>query len=190
MIYSQDLSSLGFFFYLVTDNTKMAIKVFRTKPFVLDGDTILSWQNGERIIYRIRWIDTPEMKRAADFVKTPYDESQWKWGEIAKSYLIDYVQSANCIVYVEKGLDIYGRNLIDLYRNFKRIDNNYQRLISQEGLSAAYLPFPEKLDLSPREEITIYCQILRRQHEARIKKRGIWGDPDFIMPWKWRRLQR
>ena len=169
----------------------MAIKVFRTKPFVLDGDTILSWQNGERIIYRIRWIDTPETKSARDEVKTEHDENQWMWGELAKSYLIDYVQSSNCVIYVEKGLDLYGRTLIDLYRNIKTIQTNYQRLISEAGLSAAYfLPFPQNIDLSPREEITIYCHILRRQYEARIRKRGIWGDPDFLLPWEWRRLKR
>ncbi|MCT7965030.1 thermonuclease family protein [Laspinema sp. D1] len=168
----------------------MVIKVFKAKPFVIDGDTLVSWENEQPIYYRIRWIDTPETKRADDFVKTPYDESQWKWGELAKSYLIDYVKNSNCVIYVEKGLDIYGRTLIDLYRDRKAIVTNYQRLISAAGLSAAYLPFPQNINLSPRDEITIYCHIIRNQYTARIRKEGIWRDPNFIMPWEWRRLKR
>lgn len=168
----------------------MSFKTLPSKPYVIDGDTLMIWQSGERQSLRIRWIDTPETKKDNDQVLSKYDENQWMWGQIAKDFLIKFVNQADSLIYAETGNDTYGRILIDLYANHKQITHNYQRLVCELGFATDFLPYAKSLTSAGTDDVILYKEIINRQFEAMQQKKGIWGDEDFLNPYEWRKLRR
>lgn len=79
-------------------------------------------------------------------------------------------------VYLEpQGQDLYGRMLAKVWSSAASIRSCNEQLI-ESGLAYAFMTESRKL--------------LRVQDRAREEELGVWGDPESIRPFQWRRLHK
>ena len=153
--------------------------------YIFDGDTISIPVNGEKISVRARWVDCPETQKK-NISETPENLNQWKWGDLAKSYLLSLLKNGNPQLLVELcETDMYGRRLGNWYLNEPRLENNIQLKLVEAGYAADLLPI-QKYNLS-ESECELFVAIVSAQNCAWREKRGMWADPNFQIPFEWRK---
>lgn len=158
------------------------VKIIRHS--VIDGDTLIVRDvAGNEYRTRARWIDAPETRKSGEISRSEADLNQWQWGERSRSYLAELLKDQPLII-VPHNTDQYGRTLADWYLGRIRRSDNVQAKMCEAGMAVDLLPF-DRYTLSSRD-LTLYVAILRGQYNARSKKRGVWADPDFVIPSQWR----
>jgi micrococcal nuclease len=143
---------------------------------VIDGDTYLL-HNGDKV--RLLGIDTPEKynskKLDKDADRTGQDKKTIrKLGKLSSDYVKDLVEGKK--VFLEKepnyeDKDKYGRLLRYVYLEDGTLVN---AKIIQDGYGQVY----EKYPVSKTDEFRKY------QREARLQKRGLWGNIEGLKQFK------
>lgn len=131
---------------------------------VVDGDTI-KVLGPSKTLFKIRLsgIDAPESKQA--------------WGQRSKQHLSDLVYGREVTVLVS-GEDRYGREIGKVVVN--GLDANLEQVKS--GMAWWYAHFA-------KEQLPGDAQVYSEaESQARAARRGLWGDPNPVAPWDWRRL--
>lgn len=135
---------------------------------IYDGDTVLVAAGRSRLMIRLDSIDCPE-------------DGQ-HWGDTAKYGLIKLIGGRT--VHLEQhGVDDYGRTLATLYvqnANGAGWQNVNERMVT---LGHAWV-MRRYYDHLPNDR---QAQLNRLEAWAKSKKVGLWGTPDPIPPWRWRR---
>jgi endonuclease YncB( thermonuclease family) len=127
---------------------------------VADGDTITVLVNKTQIRVRLDAIDAPESKQA--------------FGKRSRQSLA-YMCAAKIARVEDRGKDRYGRTIGRV--NCAGIDVNSEQL--RRGMAwvfTRYVPMG-----SPFYELEAY---------ARLRRAGLWADPNPIAPWEWRATHR
>ena len=104
-------------------------------------------------------------------IDTP--ERAQPWGQKAKQALADKVFQRTIIVQIS-GYDRYGRTLGRVYLDNRDIN----RELVEEGHAWAYRRYLTDQDFLTAEAL------------ARDRQLGLWGTPDPVPPWDWRRGKR
>ena len=147
---------------------------------VSDGDTIVIVNGqGEKFTVRFACIDAPEIphSRKEKTSQRIEDVNQFGWGLKAQVRVEKLVkESGNHIILNVTDSDRYHRKIAEV-----RLQNGtlIQEVLLKEGLAEVYRPYLSKC---PSKDI-----ILAAEAQAKQQKRGIWNDPDFIDPWKFRK---
>lgn len=142
---------------------------------VADGDTITVLRDREQIKIRLSGIDAPE--KAQPF------------GNVAKQNMAQMVFGKEVRVEDRKK-DRYGRTIGRVWVASaeckaecpKTLDVSLAQL--KQGLAWHYRQYAKE---QPAEERGQYAFA---EEEARAKRVGLWGDPDPVPPWEWRRANR
>ncbi|WP_094555557.1 thermonuclease family protein [Synechococcus sp. 1G10] len=130
-----------------------------------DGDTIRVQQGAKRITIRLACIDAPEMAQAPD-------------GANARSYLQSRLRLGSSVTLRPQTVDRFGRTVAEVIRG--PISVNLQMV--EQGEAAVYRQYLSRCD---RE------RYLAAEGQARLGRRGIWGNPPLQqMPWDFRRCRR
>ena len=153
--------------------------------FVFDGDTLNLNSQGEQFPARLQWIDTPETKKPDKTSIDPKILNHWKWAEKAKTALMNLVYQKSLIcIPIEK--DRYDRWICDLYINTVSVANNVQILLCKTGMAVSYLPY-NRYSYNSRE-LAVMRGIITETANANRRKKGIWSEPDFILPYEFKKL--
>ena len=127
---------------------------------VIDGDTIVI-DDGKGTLVRYIGIDTPEIARQ-DSPGDPFSEE-------AKELNGRLVSGKNVrLEYDKERYDVYGRLLAYVFADGEPVNEKLLR----NGLATSLFIKP---NLKYKEEFT------RAVDEARMEKRGLWGNPDSIV---------
>jgi endonuclease YncB( thermonuclease family) len=132
----------------------------------MDGDTakIVRSDTGKQIKVRFAGIDTPEKKQA--------------YGQAAKKYVKGLI--AGKTVRVEPvTIDRYGRTVGYIWLNGKEINLK----IVAAGYAWMYRQYSPK----PKSRAAKYHNA---EASAKVRKAGLWKDPNPMPPWEWRRAKR
>ena len=137
-------------------------KISGQVAYVIDGDTFqLSSHKLGDIRIRIAEIDAPEL--------------QQQYGQKAKSYLRDLIESKDVICSITEK-DRYGRYIAKInVPGTRNID------VGAEMVRAGYAWHYKKY--SGNQELS------NMEIKARLKKRGLWSDQDVVAPWIYRQQQ-
>jgi endonuclease YncB( thermonuclease family) len=127
---------------------------------VTDGDTVQVLHNGKAEKIRLVGIDCPEKSQP--------------FGQSAKRLVLNLAAQKTVTILVA-GKDRYGRTLGTVILPDVRYLN--EELI-RAGLAWHYKRYSKDETLAALE------------NEARSAKRGLWGEPNPIAPWSWRRGKR
>ncbi len=133
---------------------------------VADGDTItvLDSTNTQHKI-RLSGIDAPEKTQA--------------FGNRSKDSLSKMVFDKTVTVETDKK-DRYGREVGKVLVN--GVDANYVQV--QRGLAWHYKAYEREQSANDRKLYDF------AENEAKTAKRGLWGDPNPVPPWEFRRTKR
>jgi len=150
------------------------------RKFLLDADTFQFSRDKKIIRTRAAWIDTPEIRYKTDMSQKPEDLNQWKWGAIAKAFLLSMIAKRTvCLVPI--ALDSFGRTVADWYLcdsiDQITLGNNIQVMLAAAGL-AVHVP--------PNNSAAIYQTIRAAQSQAKALEKGFWADNDFRLPYIWK----
>jgi endonuclease YncB( thermonuclease family) len=130
---------------------------------ISDGDTItLLTEDKQQLKVRLAGIDTPEKKQA--------------FGTKARDHLASRIFKQDVEVDLRKK-DQYGRYLGVIY--IGGVDMNQSMI--QDGYAWFYKHYAKE---QPKEEALRYANAER---DARLKKRGLWADPNPVPPWEFRK---
>ena len=130
---------------------------------ISDGDTItLLTEDKQQLKIRLAGIDTPEKKQA--------------FGTKARDHLASRIFKQDVEVDLRKK-DQYGRYLGVIY--IGGIDMNQSMI--QDGYAWFYKHYAKE---QPKEEALRYANAER---DARLRKRGLWADPNPVPPWEFRK---
>ena len=124
---------------------------------VKDGDTIVLLVNGEEVTVRLHGVDTPEKNQA--------------YGQRAKQYTSDLVFGKQVRLIVDSK-DRYGRTVGTIILPDGRSLN--EELV-RNGMAWHYKAYSKDVNLANAEA------------DARRFKRGLWGDPNPVAPWDFRK---
>ncbi|MBD2138766.1 thermonuclease family protein [Anabaena sp. FACHB-1237] len=147
---------------------------------VSDGDTIVVTDSqGQKITVRFACVDAPEIPHSQKekTSKRLKDVNQFSWGLRAQVRVEKLVkESKNHVILNITDSDRYHRKVAEV-----RLQNGtlIQEVLLKEGLTKVYPPY---LNKCPSKDV-----ILAAQAQAQQQKRGIWDDPEFIDPWKFRK---
>ena len=136
---------------------------------VVDGDTVNILVEGEGISVRLLSIDTAE---------THYQgKSQGYWGEEAANRLKKLlpVGTSVRVEFEHDRCDMYGRILGHIWKG----DTNMNRKMIEEALAVNYCIVPNTNHCEEYGDIT---------DQNIVEASGIFGDPDFVLPYEWRRI--
>ena len=158
---------------------------------VFDGDTLLLRYHSEVFVSRCRWIDTPELPRPEqDLDNAPIDyQRQWHWGQVATDWLTAQLKNRPYIRVVLKGRDQWGRWLADWYWNRVGFANSIQIALCANGLAANSLPY-QQYDFRAKRDLALFKGILGTCARAKERGVGFWADPDFTLPYQYKRAIR
>jgi micrococcal nuclease len=130
---------------------------------VIDGDTIaVKQQMGQPDLkVRLACIDAPELKQP--------------FGDFSKKFLETLVKNQTLTMYPFK-TDIYGRTIasITLYNQI-----TLQQLMVSSGMAFLYKGY--KKDCPQYNTLNLFEQ------KAMEEKIGIWGQPNVVFPWDFRK---
>ena len=141
------------------DTQRIAIELER----VVDGDTIIMKENGERKRMRLLLIDTPESNTNKTGKTQPF-------GKEAKEFLTDYLKGKELsIVYDEnhEKVDQYDRTLAYLYAN----DQLVEEVLLKEGLA--------RLGYYNEKEL-YFNELKKSESEAKKAKKHIWSLTNYV----------
>ena len=153
--------------------------------FVFDGDTLSLDCKGDKFTARLQWIDTPEAKKPTETSIDPTFQTHWIWAARAKTALLNLVDKQNLIV-IPSEKDQYDRWVCDLYIGKVSAATNVQIQLCKAGMATSYLPF-NRHSYSSRE-LTLLRGIITETANANRKKVGIWSEPNFILPYEFKKL--
>ena len=158
---------------------------------VFDGDTLLLRYYSAVFVSRCRWIDAPELPRPEhDLDNAPIDrQRQWHWGQVATDWLTAQLENRPYIRVVLKGKDPWNRWLADWYFNRVGLANNIQIQLCRNGLAANSLPY-QKYDFRAKRDLALFQEIIGTCSRAKKKGLGFWSDPDFTLPYLYKRSIR
>lgn len=127
---------------------------------VVDGDTIVFFQNSGEIRIRLLYIDAPELKQP--------------FGRRSKEILAGVLKGCDLggqLYGQDRKFDRYGRMLMDLECGEETVSNQ----MVKAGAAWVYRSyrFPEALGLL--------------EEQARLERTGLWEAAEAIPPWSWRR---
>ena len=130
---------------------------------ISDGDTItLLTEDKQQLKIRLVGIDTPEKKQA--------------FGTKARDHLASRIFKQDVEVDLRKK-DQYGRHLGVIYIGGADVNQS----MIQDGYAWFYKHYAKE---QPKEEALRYANAER---DARLKKRGLWADPNPVPPWEFRK---
>ncbi len=151
-------------------NQEDPIIIETTVDRVVDGDTARFFLEGRSVPMRFLNIDTPE---------TNYQgHEQPKWGAAAKNELSRVLKGGDTVKLEIPGADRCDTNGRVLGWVFKGTKNINKHMV-EKALAVNYCIFPH---LDRCEELG---QIVM---EKESKQEGMFGDPDFVIPYEWRLL--
>jgi len=136
--------------------------------WVIDGDSVL-----------VRMADF-EVRIRLDSIDCPEDGQQW--GDIAKYGLMKLI-SRRTVLVEQFGADRHGRTLGTLYVYNKakgQYVNVNERMVLL-GHAWVYRQYYAHLPRARQDALN------RMERWASSRKVGLWGRPDPIPPWEWRR---
>ncbi len=153
--------------------------------FVFDGDTLNLDFRGEQFKARLQWIDSPESRKNGQNSTNPRILKHWEWAEKAKTALMNLVAGKSIItIPIEK--DSFDRWVCDCYIGKVSAATNVQIQLCKAGVAVSYLPF-NRFSYSSRE-LAVIRGIITETANANRKKVGIWSEPDFILPYEFKKL--
>jgi endonuclease YncB( thermonuclease family) len=126
---------------------------------VADGDTLTVLREHEQIKVRLNGIDAPEKAQA--------------FGNRSKQSLSELCFDKTATL-AEQGKDRYGRTLARVHCD--GIDANSQQV--RRGMAWVYRKYAPK-------DSPLYAV----EDEAKVARRGLWGDAEPMPPWEWRMLK-
>ena len=130
-----------------------------------DGDTLRARKEGKTVTIRLACIDAPET-------------SQKPFGDQARNLLETFLPLGSGIDLRIKTKDRYGRSIAEISRNGLNIN---QALVGS-GTVFVYWQYIESCDRQTYG---------RLEHEARLKRMGVWRtDGGITRPWDYRRGRR
>ena len=136
--------------------------------YVIDGDTVDVRVSGRKTRVRLDAIDCPENGQ--------------HWGDTAKFGLVKLIGGKT--VHLEQhGQDQYGRTIATIYvshANGSKWINVNERMVT---LGHAWVMRKYYSHLSKERQ----RQLNRLEAWAKSKRVGLWGTPNPIPPWEWRR---
>jgi endonuclease YncB( thermonuclease family) len=153
--------------------------------FIFDGDTLSLDFQGEQFKARLQWIDSPESRKNTQLSTDSRILKHWEWAEKAKSTLMNLVAGKPLVtIPIEK--DQYDRWVCDCYIETAKTANNLQIQLCKAGMAVSYLPFNRHI-YSTRES-TVLRGIISAAATANRRKLGIWSEPNFILPYEFKKL--
>ncbi|MEG3841036.1 thermonuclease family protein [Microcoleus sp. herbarium14] len=153
--------------------------------FVFDGDTLNLDFQGEQFKARLQWIDSPESRKNGQNSGNSRILKHWVWAEKAKTALMDLV-AGKTIVTIPMEKDSFGRWVCDCYIGKVSAATNVQIALCKAGMAVSYLPF-NRFSYSTRE-LAVIRGIITETANANRRKTGIWSEPDFILPYEFKKL--
>ncbi|MCC3459817.1 MAG: SNase-like nuclease [Oscillatoriales cyanobacterium] len=153
--------------------------------FIFDGDTLNLDFQGEQFKARLQWIDSPESRKNSQSSTDSRILKHWEWAEKAKTTLANLV-AGKPIVTIPIEKDSFNRWVCDCYLETVKAANNVQIQLCKAGMAATYLPF-NRFSYSTRE-LAVIRGIITETANANRKKRGIWSEPNFILPYEFKKL--
>jgi endonuclease YncB( thermonuclease family) len=127
---------------------------------VHDGDTITGLDDSKT-----------QFKVRLDAIDAP--ELGQPFGQASKKALSEKVFGKDVVV-IPKTKDKYGRTVGHILIDGRDVN----LLMLQEGMAWHYKHYDHNARLARAEE------------EARVAKKGLWGDGDPVPPWEWRNARR
>jgi micrococcal nuclease len=135
---------------------------------IYDGDTVLVVKGWTRLMIRLDSIDCPEGGQ--------------DWGDTAKYGLIKLIGGRT--VHLEQhGVDDFGRTLATLYvrhANGRGWQNVNERMVTL-GHAWVMRQYYDHLPPDRQDELN------KLEGWAKSKNVGLWGTPDPMPPWQWRK---
>jgi len=145
---------------------------------VFDGDTIVvAKPNGTQVTVRAAYMDAPEVAytKAASLRRDPAALSQFRWGNLAKSRLQQWLaQNGNRVRLRELSKDAYGRTVAEIYP--ARNGDMVQLTLLKEGLAVPYF--------LPKTSLGTSLQSIG--DSAKQRRLGFWSDNRFQLPSQFR----
>jgi micrococcal nuclease len=130
---------------------------------IIDGDGLEVVADGQTEKIRFACVDAPEW------------DQPW-WGDAATLRVSQLAQPGSTIYLDRTDTDRYGRTIAEVFTLGKESVN---LSLTAEGLA----PIDRRyLDNCPDNE-----RYVQAETAAKDSGLGIWGDPDFAMPWDWRK---
>lgn len=158
---------------------------------IYDGDTFLGERNLHFETVRLNWIDAPEIQRSHQELRNITDERQWYWGDRSRKEFENFVENSADPGHIwinEYERDKYGRVLGDVFRDYRYFNkDNLQCHLLRSGLAVNFFPRMDRIVWEksyPR--VRLFCAFLRANYWARKKGRGVWSDPNFMIPYEYR----
>ncbi|MBD2346392.1 thermonuclease family protein [Anabaena subtropica] len=150
---------------------------------VSDGDTlVVKDAKGNKVTIRFACMDAPEIahSRKEKQSKRTSDRNQFSWGIKAQERVQQLVKQGGDLVTLNiTDSDRYGRKVAEV----RLKDGTFvQQVLLQEGLAKVYRPY---LNRCPSKEI-----VQQAEAKAQQQQLGIWGDPQFVNPWEYRRFNK
>lgn len=144
---------------------------------VHDGDTVTILDSGNtQYKIRLAGIDSPELKQ--------------QFGAKAKESLSSFLYAKKVTVEWKKR-DRYGRivgKILFMPANcitpacLQPADANYEQIAA--GMAWYYRQYASELNPDDRAKYDA------AENRAHVEKRGLWGDPNAVPPWTWRRSKK
>ena len=90
------------------------------------------------------------------------------------------------IIAIPLEKDQYDRWVCDCYVGAVKVANNLQIQLCKTGIAVSYLPFNRHIYNS--RELNMLRGVITETANANRKKVGIWSEPDFILPYEFKKL--
>jgi endonuclease YncB( thermonuclease family) len=140
---------------------------------VYDGDTITVRQNGQKVKVRLCGIDAPELRQAM--------------GRESRDKLRSLLPTNQRVTLYITDTDRYGRKVAEVFVSDRTPQQpDQERNLNDEmvrtGLAYYYAQYA---DGCPNGRI-----FAQAEESAREKRLGVWGSPNAIKPWEYRKQQR
>ena len=141
--------------------------LYGKSKYVIDGDTFVlsDVRGGEGIKMRLAGIDAPETTHGRN-IGQPFSV-------VAKDSLSEMIRGKD-LRCVCADRDRFGRDLCTVYSNELNVNENLVML----GMAWTW---PEK-NIS-----SVYLRLTALEKEARVHRRGLWGEGRVVAPWVWRK---
>ena len=150
---------------------------------VSDGDTLTVVDpKGSDIHVRFACVDAPEIPHSAKERQSRKlkDRNQFRWGIEAQERLQQLIhQGGDRVNLTITDSDRYGRQVAEVYLRDRTL---VQEVLAREGLVLVFEPY---LKNCPDAATVQQAQALAQQQQ-----RGVWSDPKFVPPWKYRSAKK
>lgn len=150
---------------------------------VSDGDTLTVIDpKGSDIHVRFACVDAPEIPHSAKERESRKlkDINQFKWGIEAQERLQQLIhQGGDRVNLTITDRDRYGRQVAEVRL---RDGTLVQEVLARSGLVLVFEPYLKNCPDA--------ATVQQAQAQAQQQHKGVWSDPKFIEPWKFRSAKR